>query len=197
MSNILYESSRGIQPISIKDSMLSKREIFFIDDVNAQSSNELLMQLMYLESEDSSKEITIYINSHGGEVTSGLAVYDYISMMNSPVRTVCIGTAASMGAILFLAGSKREMMPHAELMIHDPSYGRGADIAGRKPHEIQHKLDSLNETREMLAQIIAERTGKSLDEIYKLTSEDTFFKAQPAVDFGLATGIVTKTTKTN
>ena len=87
MSNILYESSRGIQPISIKDSMLSKREIFFIDDVNAQSSNELLMQLMYLENEDSSKEITIYINSHGGEVTSGLAVYDYISMMNSMAST--------------------------------------------------------------------------------------------------------------
>jgi ATP-dependent Clp protease protease subunit len=101
-------------------------------------------------------------------------VYDYISMMKAPVRTVCIGTAASMGAILFLAGRKRQMLPHTRLMIHDPSYSHN-DIGGCKPHEIQHELDKLNETRAALAEIIAEKTGKTLEEIsleeYKAVSD--------------------------
>lgn len=120
---------------------------------------------------------------------SGLAVYDYIDMMRSPVRTVCIGTAASMGAILFLAGRKREMLPHTRLMIHDPSYSHN-DIGGRKPHEIQHELDKLNETREVLAEIISEKTGKSIEEIYSVTASDTYYNAQEAVEFGLATAIM-------
>ena len=114
-------------------------------------------------------------------------------MMNSPIRTVCIGSASSMGAILFLAGEKRQMLPHSEIMIHDPSYHHG-DMGGQKPHEIQHRLDSLNETREMLAWIIAERTGKSVEEIYKVTAEDSYYKAKAAVEFGLATEIITKET---
>lgn len=144
---------------------------------------------MYLERQDNSKEVTIYINSPGGEVISGLAVYDYISMMKAPVRTVCTGTAASMGAILFLAGERREMLPHTRLMIHDPSYSHN-DIGGRKPHEIQHELDKLNETRAALAKIIAEKTGKSLDEIYEVTASDTYYSAEEAIEFGLATGIM-------
>lgn len=133
--------------------------------------------------------MTIYINSPGGEVISGLAVYDYISIMKSPVRTVCTGTAASMGAILFLAGKKREMLPHTRLMIHDPSYSHN-DIGGRKSHEIQHELDKLNETRESLAKIIAEKTGKTLEEIYEVTASDTFYSAEEAIEFGLATDIM-------
>ncbi|MGN0554151.1 MAG: ATP-dependent Clp protease proteolytic subunit, partial [Oscillospiraceae bacterium] len=149
----------------------------------------LIKQLMYLERQDSESEVTIYINSPGGEVISGLAVYDYIGMMRAPVRTVCIGTAASMGAILFLAGAKRQMLPHTRLMIHDPSYSHN-DIGGRKPHEIQHELDKLNETREALARIISEKTGRSIDEIYKVTADDTFYSAQEAIYFGLATEIL-------
>lgn len=149
MANILRETVRGIEVVQIEDELLKNREIFLVDDVNPESSNELLKQLMYLEKEDCTKEITLYINSPGGEVISGLAVYDYISIMKAPVRTVCIGSAASMGAILFLAGRKREMLPHTRIMIHDPSY-RNRDFSGYKPHEIQYELDKLNKTRENL-----------------------------------------------
>ena len=189
MANILKETVRGIDCIRLEDEFLKDREIFLTEEVNAQTSNELIKQLMYLERQDSESEVTIYINSPGGEVISGLAVYDYIEMMKAPVRTVCIGTAASMGAILFLAGEKRQMLPHTRLMIHDPSYSHN-DIGGRKPHEIQHELDKLNETREALARIIAEKTGRSIDEIYKVTADDTFYSAQEAIDFGLATEIL-------
>lgn len=189
MANILKETVRGIDCIRLEDEFLKDREIFLTEEVNAQTSNELIKQLMYLERQDSESEVTIYINSPGGEVISGLAVYDYIGMMKAPVRTVCIGTAASMGAILFLAGAKRQMLSHTRLMIHDPSYSHN-DIGGRKPHEIQHELDKLNETREALARIIAEKTGRSIDEIYKVTADDTFYSAQEAIDFGLATEIL-------
>ena len=120
---------------------------------------------------------------------SGIAVYDFIRLMKSPVKTVCIGTAASMGAILFLAGETRQMLPNTSVMIHDPSYGRN-DIGGRKPHEIQRELDSLNRTRTVLAEIIAERAGKDIEEIYKLTADDSYFYAEEAVEFGLATEIM-------
>lgn len=190
MANILKETVRGMEAVCIEDELLMGREVFLVEGVDAKSCNELLKQLMYLEKEDCEKEITLYINSPGGEVTSGLAVYDYISIMQAPVRTVCIGTAASMGAILFLAGKKREMLPHTRLMIHDPSYSNG-NIAGRKSHELQHQLDKLNETREALAQIIAEKTGKSMEEIYEVTAEDTYYSAKEALEFGLATDIIT------
>lgn len=193
MANILFETVRGIQPVRIEDQLLKNREIFLVDSVTSETSTELIKQLMFLESQDHTREITLYINSPGGEVISGLAVYDYLTMMNSPIRTVCIGSASSMGAILFLAGEKRQMLPHSEIMIHDPSYHHG-DMGGQKPHEIQHRLDSLNETREMLAWIIAERTGKSVEEIYKVTAEDNYYKAKAAVEFGLATEIITKET---
>lgn len=190
MANILMETVRGIEAVRIEDELMRNREIFLTGEVNAASTSELLKQLMYLDRESGSEEITLYINSPGGEVISGLAVYDLISLMNAPVRTVCIGTAASMGAILFLAGRKREMLPHTRLMIHDPSYSH-RDIGGRKPHEIQHELDKLNETREALARIIAEKTGKTVEEIYEITADDTYYSAEEALDFGLATGILT------
>lgn len=192
MANIIKETVRGFDVVTIEDELLTGREIFLVDGVDAHTSNELLKQLMYLERQDSESEITIYINSPGGEVISGLAVYDYISMMKAPVRTVCIGTAASMGAILFLAGRKRQMLPHTRLMIHDPSYSHN-DIGGRKPHEIQHELDKLNETRAALAEIIAEKTGKTLEEIYEVTANDTYYSAAEAIDFGLATEILDST----
>jgi len=191
MTRILHKTARGIETISTEDSLFSKREVFLVGEVNDSSCDDLIKQLMHLDSE-SDEEITLYINSCGGSVMSGLAVYDYISVMRSPLRTVCLGTAASMGAILFLAGIKREIFPHSEIMIHDPSYGGKMNIAGKKPHEIKSYMDSLNETKEMLAKIIAEKTGKSLEEIYAVTAEDSFFKAPAAVEFGLATSIITK-----
>lgn len=189
MANILKETVRGTDCIKIEDELLSRREIFLTEEVNAETSNELIKQLMYLERQDSGKEITLYINSPGGEVISGLAVYDLISLMKSPVRTVCTGTAASMGAILFLAGKKREMLPHTRLMIHDPSFG-GGSIGGKKSHELRHELEKLDEVREALAKIIAEKTGRPLEEIYDVTSDDTFYSAEEAITFGLATEIM-------
>ena len=187
MANIIKETVRGFDRIAIEDELLASREIFLTEEVNAATSNELIKQLMYLEKQNSD-EITLYINSPGGDVTSGIAVYDYISVMRAPVKTVCIGTAASMGAILFLAGQKRLMLPRTRIMIHDPSFGRH-DICGHKSHQIKRELEELNKSREMLAQIIANRTGKNLDEIYEVTAEDSFFNATEAIDFGLATGI--------
>lgn len=191
MANIFKESVKGIELIPIEDELLNRREIFLVDKVTAASSNELLKQLMYLEGKDSEAEVTLYINSPGGDVISGLAVYDYISTMRAPLKTVCIGDAASMGAILFLAGEKREMLAHTRLMIHDPSYGN-LDVSGKKPHEMQQEVDSLNKIRETLAAIISEKTNKPLDEIYKITANDTYFTAKEAIEFGLATDIYSR-----
>ena len=187
MTNILKETVRGTELIPLEDMLLEESEVFLVDEITPKSANNLIQKLMYLDSKDLG-EITIYINSPGGEVISGLAVYDYIKIMKSPVRTVTIGDAASMGAIIFLAGEKREMLPHTRILIHDPSYGH-LDVSGKKPHEIQRGVDSLNKVRETLAEIISEKTSKSLDEIYGITAEDNYFTAEEAIDFGLATNI--------
>ena len=187
MSNILRETVRGTELIPLEDMLLEESEVFLVDEITPQSANLLIQKLMYLDSKDIG-EITLYINSPGGEVISGLAVYDYIKIMKSPVRTVCIGDAASMGAIIFLAGEKREMLPHTRILIHDPSYGH-LDVSGKKPHEIQRGVDSLNKVRETLAEIIAEKTGKDINNIYKITAEDNYFTVEEAINFGLATNI--------
>lgn len=109
----------------------------------------------------------------------------------APIRTVCIGTAASMAAILFLGGDKREMYPHSRVMIHDPSFGGGGS-SGKKPHELQADVDSLNKSREKACQTIAERTGRTINEIYEKTRTDSYFDADEAVEFGLATNITDK-----
>lgn len=189
MPNIITESASGYQFLDISDTLLKKRKIFFTSEVNAHSCNELLKQLMYLECDDNSKEVTLYINSPGGEVTSGLAVYDFMRIMKSPIKTVCIGTAASMGSILFLAGNERIMMPHSSIMIHDPSFSGGScSYAGMKPLQIQEKIDELMKTRKELCNIIAERTGKTEQEIFNLTKKDTYFEVDEAIKFGIATG---------
>lgn len=190
---VILESSRGFDTLSLRDKLLSdSREIFLTEDVNAQSCSCLITQLMYLDRVEPDKEITLYINSPGGSVEDGLAVYDVIRLLSAPVRTVCMGTCASMGAILFLAGTKREIMEHGRVMVHDPSFGGNHDISGKKPHQIQSELDELNRCRESLAKIISERTGRTLEEIYKVTEKDTYFGAQEAVAFGLATAVVRK-----
>ena len=187
MANILKPSVRGIDLIPIEDMLLEESELFLVGEINSKTASKLIQKLVYLDQKDLD-EITLYINSPGGEVMSGLAVYDYIKIMKSPVRTVTIGDAASMGAIIFLAGEKRDMLPHTRILIHDPSYGH-LDVSGKKPHEIQRGVDSLNKIRETLAEIISEKTNKSLDEIYSITAEDNYFTAEEAIDFGLATGI--------
>ncbi len=192
MPNLIKESVRGLESLTLEDLLFTNREIFLTTGVDSDTANMLIKQLMILEKLDSTEEITLYINSPGGEVVSGLAVYDYIQLMKAPVRTVCVGTAASMGAILFLAGQKREMLEHTRLMIHDPAYG-GGDMTGKKPHELQMYVDKLKQSQEIIAGIIAEKTGRSLEEVYEKTREDSYFNAAEAVAYGLATGIVNQT----
>ena len=187
MTNILKASVRGTDLIPLEDMLLEESEVFIVGEINAESANNIIQKLMYLDSKDLG-EITLYINSPGGSVISGLAVSDYIKSMMSPGRKVTSVDAASMGAIIFLAGEKREMLPHTRILIHDPSYGH-LDVSGKKPHEIQRGVDSLNKVRETLAEIISEKTNKSLDEIYGITAEDNYFTAEEAIDFGLATSI--------
>lgn len=188
---ILKETAKGIEHIRIEDELFKTGELFLTDTVDADSMNSLLKQLMYLEREAPEKEITLYINSPGGEVTSGLAVYDYMKLMRTPIRTVCIGTAASMGAILFLAGDKREMLPHSQLMIHDPAPG-GGDMAGMKPAQMEEHLTSLKKVQKLLCEMIAGTAGRTLEEVQEKTCKDSYFDAEEAVKFGLATNIIEK-----
>ena len=183
---ILHESSRGIDSYTAESSLLSKRVLFFTEEVNADSCNRLIEYLLYLDMDKPGEEITLCINSPGGEVVSGLAAYDTMRMLNSPVRTVCIGTAASMGSILFLAGDKREMLPHTKIMIHDPLI---AGLSGaKKALELEKEAAQLMETRAITAGIIAQRSRRSLEEVYEKTREDCYLTTEEAVAFGIATG---------
>jgi ATP-dependent Clp protease protease subunit len=193
--NYVKESAKGIERISIDEILFASRELFLTTPIDAQTSNELIKQLMILEKLNPNEEVTLYINSPGGDVISGMAVYDYLCMMNSPIRTVCTGTAASMGAILFLAGDKREMLPHTEVMIHDPAYS-GGDMSGKKPHELQRYVDNLKKTQELIVNVISERTGKDKKEVRRTTKLDSYFNVNEAIEYGLATGVVERTNKT-
>lgn len=187
MANVMYRSAKG-SLVDVKDALLTDRRVFLENEITSPLIQDTIRQMMYLEKLDDTAEITLYINSPGGDVYSGLALYDFIANMKSPIKTVCMGSAASMGAILFLAVDRRLMLKHSRLMIHDPSYG-GGSFAGMKPHEIQQEVDSLNECKKTLVEIIAEKTGKSMEEIGKLTERDAFFTPKEAIEFGLATGI--------
>ena len=188
--NIIKESSRGYEAIRIEDELLQSREIFFTGVVQSDSMEAVLKQLIYLYRADPEKEITMYINSPGGEVQSGLAVYDLMKMIPTPIRTVCIGTAASMGAILFLAGDKRIMMPNSRIMIHDPAPG-GGSMAGMKPAEIAERLEELKKCQKVTIDIIAKTTGKTEKAVRGMTRKDSYFNAAEAINFGLATDIMT------
>ncbi len=187
MANIIKETARGYAALDVTDVLMSQRKIFITDEINTELCSDVIKQLMLLDAE-SQEEITVYINSPGGSVNDGLALYDTMLMLKSPVRTVCMGLAASMGAILFLAGENRTILQRSEIMIHDPSYG-GGKYTGQKPHEIQQQLDSLVKKRDILCEIIAERTGNSLKEVRHRTASDSYFNAEEAVRFGLATDI--------
>ena len=188
---VLRETAGGLERIAIEDEMLKSREIFLTGEVTADSMNSLLKQLMFLNRESPDEEITLYVNSPGGSVDSGLPVYDYIKSMSAPIKTVCVGLAASMGAILFLAAGKREMLPHARLMIHDPSHGAGS-LAGMKPAQLGEQLAALKKVQKELCDAIVEATGQSEKWVLNKTKTDTYFTAEEAVKNGLATKIITK-----
>lgn len=186
---IVRETSCGYFRYSIAEDMLAQRELECVGDITPESAYALTRQLRWLEREDSGAEITLLINSPGGDVNSGLALYDVMKSLSCPIRTVCLGTAASMAAILFAAGNRREILPHGRVMIHDPLI---PDSSGGSALQMQAVSDRLLQSRKVLCTILAECTGKSLQQIYRKTCKDTYFDAEGAVAFGLADCIVHK-----
>jgi ATP-dependent Clp protease protease subunit len=185
--NIIEESRERLTTISILDAMLRDRQISLLGTVDEDSVNSLVTQLLYLEKAAPGEEITFYINSDGGEVGSGLALYDIMQHISSPVRTICLGRACSMAAVLFAAGDIREIYTHSKVMIHDPS------ISGRmtmKALELQTMSKDLMDTRQALAEILARHTGQPLERIFEKTVTDCFFDAKEAIEFGLADSII-------
>lgn len=184
---IIRETSEGFSRWSIQDEMLRHREIECVGEISQESVYALILQLRHLQKESPEKEITMFINSPGGEVTSGLALYDVMQAVKCPIRTVCTGIAASMAALLFAAGSQRDMLPHSRVMIHDPLMNGGV---GGPALKIDAIAKDIMRTRETIAAIIAKHTGRSLDEVYAKTATDSYFSADEAVAWGLADRII-------
>lgn len=186
MPDILTETSEGVSRHALQDELFKEREVELVGEITAEAVYSLILQLRYLQKTGPKKEITIFINSPGGEVSSGLALYDVMKAVRCPIRTVCVGTAASMAAVLFACGDKRDMLPHGKVMIHDPLT---AGISG-SALTIDSLSKSLMKTRQIIAEVLAEHTGRTLEEIYAYTAKDTYFDAREAVDFGLADRII-------
>lgn len=191
MSNVIYESVRGMQAIPIEDAFLRDRKIFLTGEVNDESCNKIIKQLMYMEGEDNTSPIIFFIDSPGGSVAGGLQVYDTIRLMKSPVKAVVTGIAASMGSIILLACEKenRLMFPSSRIMIHDCSFGN-RNIAGLKPFEIEQELKQLKNINNKLLSIISERTGKTMKQVAKVTMNDSYFDPKEAIAFGLVSKVV-------
>ncbi|MBR3313007.1 MAG: ATP-dependent Clp protease proteolytic subunit [Atopobiaceae bacterium] len=184
--HIIRESSRGLELIDIRDEMLANREVECVGVIDDDMTYSLCQQLRYLSKDDPRERITIYFNSPGGEVQSGLAIYDVMQAIPCPVRTVCLGMAASMAALLFVAGDEREMLPHASLMIHDPLIGN----AGGSALELKTIADNLLRTRQITAEVLSRHTGHSVEEVLAVTKHDTYFEASEAVAWGLADRVI-------
>lgn len=187
--SIIRETSQGYGTYRIVDEMLAHRELQCVGEINSDSVYSLIMQLQYLQREDPDAEITLYINSPGGEVNSGLALYDVMQAISAPIHTVCVGMAASMAVVLFSSGDRREILPHAAVMIHDPLMLGGVGGSALKVRAIS---DDLMRTRTLIAEILSKHTGHSIEEIYEKTANDTYFYGQEAVEYGLADHVITK-----
>lgn len=184
---VLRETSDGLQFFDIRDEMLAKRELELTGTVDADSMSCIIRGMLHLQREDPRAPITLYINSLGGEVQSGLALYDTMQLVTCPVRTVCLGIAASMAALLFVAGDERCMLPHSRLMIHDPLVNGGMSGSALS---VKSRVDDLMRIREITASIIAEHAAMSLERVFELTSKDTYFEASVALDAGLADKVI-------
>ncbi len=197
MTNIILESVKGPRLIPLDDIFLKERKIFFYGQVTEESCDDLIKKLLILEATDNTSPITLFINSPGGEVGSGLAVYDTIRVMKSPVRACVTGMAASMGAIILVACDKerRFMLDHSKIMIHDCSW-ESRNMGGRKPHEIETELSQLKSVNERLISILAEGCNKSVEEIAEVTRQDSYFDAEEAIEFGLASKVIDTDTLT-
>ena len=185
--NITKETCEGTACIPIQDALFRRREIYCTGEIDTESANSIIVQLHYLALEDPGKEITIYINSPGGEVSSGLAMYDAMQAVSCPVKTVCVGMAASMAAVLFASGAKREILPHARILIHDPVI---SGSIGGSALKLDSVAKDLMQTRETMGRILAKHTGHSLEDVLGKTATNSYFNASEAVAWGLADRVI-------
>lgn len=185
--NITKETCEGTACIPIQDALFRRREIYCTGEIDTESANSIIVQLHYLALEDPGKEITIYINSPGGEICSGLAAYDAMQTVSCPVKTVCVGMAASMAAVLFASGAKREILPHARILIHDPVI---SGSIGGSALKLDSVAKDLMQTRETMGRILAKHTGHSLEDVLSKTATNSYFNASEAVAWGLADRVI-------
>ena len=186
---VIEQTSRGERSYDIYSRLLKERIIFLGEEVNDVTAGLVVSQLLFLESEDPDKDINLYINSPGGSVTAGMAIYDTMQYVKCDVSTMCMGMAASMGAFLLSGGTKgkRLALPNAEIMIHQPSGGaRGQET------EIRIVAENILKTRNKLNEILAANTGKSVEEISRDTERDNYMTAKEAVAYGLIDSVVEK-----
>ena len=184
---VMQETSDGLRLYDIRDEMLAAREIEITGAIDAGSVSTAIRCLLHLQKEDQQLPITLYINSPGGEVQSGLALYDVMQAVSCPIHTVCLGMAASMAALLFIAGDQREMLPHSRAMIHDPLIGGGI---GGSALSAKARADDLMRIRDITTQVISQHTGMNLEEVFELTAKDTYFEAEEAIANGMADRII-------
>lgn len=185
---VVEQTSRGGErSYDIFSRLLKERIIFLADEVNDQTASLVVAQLLFLESEDPNKDIQLYINSPGGSVTAGMAIYDTMNYVKCDVSTICIGLAASMGAFLLSSGAKgkRFALPNAEVMIHQPSGG-----AKGQATEIQIVAENILKTKKKLNEILAKNTGQTVKKIAEDTERDNFMSAEEAKEYGLVDDIV-------
>ena len=185
---VIEQTSRGERNYDIYSRLLKDRIIFLGEEVNETTASLVVAQLLFLESEDPGKDIHLYINSPGGMVTAGLAIYDTMQYIKCDVSTICIGMAASMGAFLLAGGAKgkRLALPNAEIMIHQPSGG-----AKGQATEIQIAAENILKTKKKLNEILAANTGKPYDVIAADTERDHYMSAQEAMEYGLIDHVIT------
>ncbi|CDE44509.1 aTP-dependent Clp protease proteolytic subunit [Clostridium sp. CAG:411] len=185
---VIEQTSRGERSYDIYSRLLKDRIIFLGEEVTDASASVIVAQLLFLEAEDPGKDINLYINSPGGSVTAGMAIYDTMNFIKCDVSTICIGMAASMGAFLLSSGAKgkRMILPNAEVMIHQPSGG-----ARGQATDIKIVADNILKTKKKLNEILAANTGKPLEQIEIDTERDNYMSAQEAVDYGIVDSIIT------
>ena len=184
---VVEQTNRGERSYDIYSRLLKERIIFLSGEVNDQMADLIVAQLLFLESEDPDKDIQIYINSPGGSVSAGFAIYDTIQYIKPDVSTICIGLAASMGAFLLASGTKgkRYALPNADIMIHQPLGGAQGQASDIKIH-----AEKILKTRERLNRILSERTGQDYERIDRDTDRDFYMTADEAVDYGLIDKVV-------
>ena len=179
---VVEQTGKGERAYDIYSRLLNDRIIFLSDEVNDVTASLVVAQLLFLEAEDPDKDISLYINSPGGSVTAGMAIYDTMNFIKCDVSTICIGMAASMGAFLLAAGAKgkRIALPNSEIMIHQPLGG-----AKGQATDIKIQADLILRTRDNLNRILAENTGKSIEQIARDTERDNFMTSAQALEYGL------------